>query len=117
MGRLISFTLISLNGYYKNSSGNIAWHQHGAEETKYSAASLESGNTLLFGRVTFEEMAAYWSSQAAFDQAPVVAERMNKADKIVFSKTLETPKWQNTRVVQNNIIEEIKALKKHLQLT
>ena len=111
MGKLISFTLTSLNGYYKNLSGTIAWHQHGAEETEYSAASLEAGNTLLFGRVTYEEMAVYWSSQAAFDQAPIIAERMNKAEKIVFSTTLDTPIWHNTRVIGNNIVEQVKTLK------
>ena len=104
MGKLISFTLISLNGYYKNTSGNVSWHQHGEEESAYSAESLKPGNTLLFGRVTYEEMASYWPSQAAFEQTPVIAEGMNKADKIVFSRTLTASSWQNTTVIKDELI-------------
>lgn len=111
MRKLTSFTVITLNGYYKNLSGDISWHQHGAEENAYSAESLKPGNTLLFGRVTYQEMASYWPTQAAFDQAPVIAAGMNKADKIVFSRTLENPGWQNSRVIKSNMVEEIKKLK------
>lgn len=111
MRKLTSFTVITLNGYYKNLDGDISWHQHGAEESNYSAESLEPGNALLFGRVTYEEMASYWSSQDAFDQTPVIAEGMNKADKIVFSRTLDKPSWQNSTVIKDNMVEEIKKLK------
>ena len=49
----------------------------------------DSGGTLLFGRVTYELMAGYCSSPDAIKNAPLVAEVMNNADKIVFSRTLK----------------------------
>ena len=56
-------------------------------------------------------MAGYWSSPAAFEQSPVVAEGMNKAEKIVFSTTLKTADWKNTQLIKENIVEEVRKLK------
>jgi dihydrofolate reductase len=42
----------------------------------------------------------------------MVAEGMNNADKIVFSKTLKKAEWNNTRVVKDNIVEEVKKMKR-----
>ena len=36
---------------------------------------------------------------------------MNNAGKIVFSRTLEKVEWNNTRLVKDNITEEIKKMK------
>ncbi len=36
---------------------------------------------------------------------------MNKAEKIVFSRTLKKVEWNNTRLMKSNIIEEIKKMK------
>jgi dihydrofolate reductase len=73
---------------------------------------LKSGSTLLFGRVTYELMASYWPTPAAIKNDPVVAEGMNKAEKIVFSRTLKQVGWNNTRLVKDNIGSEIRNLKK-----
>jgi dihydrofolate reductase len=43
---------------------------------------------------------------------PIVAEGMNKADKIVFSRTLKKAGWNNTRLVKDNIVEEIMKMKR-----
>ena len=45
---------------------------------------------------------------------PIVAEGMNKADKIVFSRTLKQVEWSNTRLVTGKIEETIKNLKQTL---
>lgn len=111
MRKLIVFNFITLNGYFKGPNKDISWHRHGAEENEYGADMLKSGNTLLFGRVTYELMASYWQSPDAINNDPVVAERMNKADKIVFSKTLEKADWNNTKLMKDNIVEEIKKMK------
>ena len=47
---------------------------------------------------------------------PEIAEGMNKSEKIVFSRTLKNADpivigWKNTRIIRNNIVEEIKKLK------
>src|SRR4030043_214905 len=42
---------------------------------------------------------------------PIVADKMNRLPKIVFSKTLSSVEWQNTRLVKENVAEEISKLK------
>jgi dihydrofolate reductase len=42
----------------------------------------------------------------------VVAEGMNNADKIVFSKTMKKAAWNNTRLMKDDIVNEIKKMKK-----
>jgi dihydrofolate reductase len=111
MRKLFTFNFVTLNGFYKGPKGDISWHRHGAEENEYAAENLKSGNTLLFGRVTYELMASYWPTPIAIKNDPLVAEGMNNADKIVFSRTLKKVEWNNTRLVKDNIEEEIKKMK------
>jgi len=111
MGKLSAFNFITLNGYLNAPGGDISWNKHGMEENQYAADGLESDSILLFGRKTYEMMAGYWPSDMAKYNDPVVAEGMNKADKIVISKTLKKADWQNTRIINDNVINEIKRLK------
>ncbi len=111
MRKLSTFTFISLDGYYKGQNEDISWHKHGPEEGEYSAESLKSENILLFGRTTYEMMASFWPTPMAYDAFPVVAEGMNKAQKIVFSRTLKKANWGNTRIICDNIVDEVKSLK------
>ncbi len=111
MRKLSAFTFITLNGFYKDAANDISFHQHGQEEGEFSAESLRSGNTLLFGRTTYEMMHSFWPSPMAYQSFPVVAEGMNNAEKIVFSRTLQTAEWNNTRLLKNNIVKEIRNLK------
>jgi dihydrofolate reductase len=111
MGKVSVFNFVTLNGYFEGPKGDIGWHRHGAEENAYAADALKSGNTLLFGRVTYEMMASYWPTPLAFKNDPTVAEGMNNADKIVFSRTLKKVEWSNTRLVKDKLAEEIEKMK------
>ncbi|HYC86390.1 MAG TPA: dihydrofolate reductase family protein [Chryseosolibacter sp.] len=111
MRKLNVFNFTTLNGFYKGIDGDISWHRHGAEESDFASNSMESGgSTLLFGRVTYEMMASYWPTAQAAKENPAVAEGMNKADKIVFSRSLKKVDWPNTRIVRD-MVEEVKKLK------
>ena len=112
MRKLTVFNFITLNGFFKGPAGDLSWHRHGGEESEYSAESLKNGNTLLFGRTTYEMMAGYWPSPEAASHDPVVAEGMNNADKIVFSKKLEKAEWKNTRILREISAPEIRQMKK-----
>ncbi|ANE50744.1 dihydrofolate reductase family protein [Flavisolibacter tropicus] len=111
MGRLSSFTFLSLDGYYKGTNDDISWHKHGAEESEYSAESLKANNILLFGRATYEMMAGFWPTPEAAKAFPEVAAGMNKAEKIVFSRMLKNVDWQNSRIVNDNLLVAIQVLK------
>jgi dihydrofolate reductase len=43
---------------------------------------------------------------------PVIATAMNRLPKIVFSRTLSSATWQNTRLVKDNVAEQVTKLKK-----
>jgi dihydrofolate reductase len=111
MSKVTVFNFVTLNGYFEGPKGDTSWHVHGAEESEYAVEMLRSGDTLLFGRVTYEFMAGYWPTLDAIKNDPIVAEGMNKADKIVFSRTLKKVEWSNTRLVKDNIEEEIGKMK------
>jgi dihydrofolate reductase len=112
MRKLGIFNFITLNGYFKAPNGDTSWHKHGGEEeTIYAADMLQLNHTLLFGRLTYEMMAGYWPTPFAMENDPLMAEGMNRSDKIVFSTTLKTATWNNTRLIRENMIEEIKKLK------
>ena len=111
MNKLIVFNFITLNGYFQGPNGDISWHRHGQEESEYGIEGLKSGGTLLFGRVTYEHMASFWPTPDALKNAPVMAEGMNKADKIVFSRTMKKADWNNTRLVKDNMVEEVRKMK------
>lgn len=111
MRKVIVFNFVTLNGYFEGSKGDISWHKHDAEENEYAVEMLKSGDTLLFGRVTYEMMASYWPTPNAIKNDPIVAEGMNNADKIVFSRTLKKVEWNNTRLVKDNIEEEMGKMK------
>src|SRR4051812_13140939 len=96
MGRLISFNFTTLNGYFKGPNDDISWNKHEqGEENEYAKEGANSNSTLIFGRVTFQMMAAYWPSADALKNNPVVAKGMNESEKIVFSRTLKKADWNN----------------------
>ena len=105
------FNFITLNGFYKGPGGDISWHKHDEEGGKMSEENLKSNNILLFGRVTYEMMGGFWPSPKAYEMFPEVAKGMNNAEKIVFSRTMEKAEWKNTRLIRDNIVDEIKAMK------
>lgn len=111
MRTLTVFNFITLNGFYKGDDNDISWHRHGEEEAQYSAKAMKKDTILLFGRVTYEMMASWWPTPMAAEAYPEVAKGMNNAEKIVFSNTIEDPKWMNTKVISDNIIEKIRQLK------
>ena len=111
MSRLSVVNFITLNGYFEGPGRDISWHPHDTEGSDFSMEGLNTGNTLLFGRVTYEIMTAFWPTSVAMDMLPAMAEAMNLANKVVFSRTLEKATWNNTRLVRNNMITEIKAMK------
>ncbi|WP_417236952.1 dihydrofolate reductase family protein [Bizionia paragorgiae] len=111
MRTLNSFTFITLNGYYKGKNEDTSWHKHGGEESQYSQESLQADNILLFGRTTYEMMYSFWPTPMAAEIFPEVAAGMNRAEKIVFSNSLQSADWNNSRIIRGNIAEEIRLLK------
>ena len=112
MRKLIAFTQVSADGYFVDAAGDMSWaHRQDPELQEFAASNASSGGTLVFGRVTYEMMAGYWPSPMARQQQPDVAAGMTAADKVVFSRTLDSAGWANTRVLSGPLAAEVRKLK------
>jgi len=114
MRKLIVFNHISLDGYFVDANGSMAWAKMDNNDPEYNAfvAGNASGDgSLLFGRVTYELMIKYWPTPMAKQHDPVVAEGMNNMPKVVFSRTMDKASWNNTTVVKGDLVTEVKKMK------
>jgi dihydrofolate reductase len=113
MGKLIQWNVITLDGFFEGEkSWDLDWLHSGfnGELEAFSVEQLHSAGMLLFGRVTYEGMAAYWQTAEGR-----VAEFMNSLPKTVFSRTLERAGWANTRLVKDDPVAEVRQLKRQVQ--
>lgn len=111
MRKVIFFNLISLDGYFEGPDRDINWHHVDEEFNEFAIQQTGEFGALLFGRVTYELMAGYWPTEAANRDDPEIARLMNSLPKIVFSNTLDNAEWENTKLVRDNIVEEVTTLK------
>lgn len=111
MRKIILFNLISLDGFFEGPNREIDWHNVDNEFNQFAIEQLGKADVLLFGRVTYELMANYWPTSLAIENDPIVAGLMNNIQKIVFSRTLKSADWQNTRLVKTDARSEISKLK------
>lgn len=116
MSKLFLFMMISLDGYIEGENHDLSWHNVDAEFNEFAISQTESVGILLFGRKTYELMQDFWPTENARKTDPIVADLMNTTPKIVFSHSLEnveeTEFWKSTRLVRENVVEEIQKLKK-----
>lgn len=109
MRKLIVWNVMTLDGYFE---GPTAWDLEMHETVwgdELEAFSLEQGKeigTLLFGRKTYEGMAAHWTQETGD-----IADMMNGIEKAVASRTLTSADWNNTRLLSGDAAESVKALK------
>ena len=109
MRKLIMWNIITLDGYFEgNQNWDLPFHTvvWGQELEKLSIEQLNSADYLVFGRVTYEGMAAHWQKEKG-----EIADLMNKIPKVVFSKTLESVDWNNATLIKEDASAEIAKLK------
>ena len=112
MRKLFVSNLVTLDGYFEGPNRDISWHNVDAEFNEYAVEMLDSVDTLIFGRVTYELMANFWPTPDAIRNDPIVASKMNALTKIVFSKTLKKVGWNNTKLLSAVIPKEIENMKR-----
>ncbi len=112
MRKVIVSNLVSLDGFMAGPNGEIDWFVVDKEFDAYARELFDGVDTLLFGRVTYQLMAGFWPTPAAAAEDPFITERMNSLAKVVFSTTLETAEWANTRLVRENPVEEVSRLQR-----
>jgi dihydrofolate reductase len=86
MGKLIMWNLVTLDGYFEGPKHwDLDFHHQvwGEDLERFAIKQLEAAEGLLFGRITYEGMAAYWQTAEG-----TVADFMNSLPKLVASRTL-----------------------------
>jgi dihydrofolate reductase len=112
--KLRAFMEISVDGYYCDLHGNMNFAHKPPDDSEWQtfvAGNVKGEGILLFGRTTYEMMAAWWPTPAAAEAMPEVAARMNARPKIVFSRTLRSADWNNTTLLKNDIVETVRLMK------
>jgi dihydrofolate reductase len=111
MRRLVSFNMITLDGFFEGPNHDLSWHHVDEEFNQFAIEQTGTFGGLLFGRLTYQMMADYWPTPEAIKNDPVVAGLMNRLPKMVFSRTMTHADWNNTRVVTDHIAENVLAVK------
>ena len=115
MRKVILSNLVTLDGFFAGPKGELDWHIVDEEFNQYAIDLLSKVDALLFGRITYQLMADYWPAAATNPSTSKsdleIAHKMNNLPKIVFSKTLQEVRWNNSRLVKENIAEEISKMK------
>jgi dihydrofolate reductase len=110
MRKLIAFIGISLDGYYKGPNGEFDFATVDQEFFEFSNRQDAYIDTLMFGRETYEHMAAYWPD--ATEPDPEIIAFMNGVRKIAVSSTLKQVEWANTTLVgRDDIADTVAELK------
>ncbi len=76
------------------------------QQAEYGVSRLRQVGTHIMGRVTYERMAEFWPGL----DNPVAA-AMNDIPKVVFSRTLRSANWAESRIASGDTAEEITRLK------
>ena len=75
MRKMLSFMITSADGYHADPGQALDWQAIDEEFSQLALAQLRDAGTLVFGRVTYELMAAFWPTQAGEESEPGRRER------------------------------------------
>jgi dihydrofolate reductase len=119
MGRMIISENVTLDGVIQDPAGAEGFGRGGwvgrvgdrgrEEAAKVLLEEAMAAEAQLFGRRTYEFLAARWPSRSG-----ALADRLNSMPKYVLSSTLEQPKWNNSTILKGNVVKEVSKLKGQL---
>ncbi len=114
MGKLIYSAIASLDGYVEDEEGKFDWAMPDEELHAYVNDLERPIGTYLYGRGMYETM-VFWETAGADDDEPSVfhdyAEIWRAAEKVVYSRTLETVAGERTRVEREFEPDAVRRLK------
>ena len=112
MRSIIVCNWLSLDGFIAGPQGETDWFSWSDEIAAFYKQMQSTVDTILFGRKTYELMAAYWPTAQSDAEDPAIVAHMNGSKKIVYSGTLFSANWNNTVIHQTidpAIVREWKA--------
>jgi dihydrofolate reductase len=113
MGRLVITEFVSLDGVFEDPGGSESYehggwtfdYDRGDEGNAFKLDETMDAKVHLLGRVTYEGFAAAWPAR----EGPF-ADKLNGDPKVVVSTTLKDPAWQNTTVIDGDVVERVTRL-------
>jgi len=114
MAKLIYSAIASLDGYVEDEHGRFDWAAPGHEVHAFVNELERPIGTCLYGRRMYETM-VYWETVGTGSDQPAVtrdfAEIWRAAEKIVYSRTLQTVSSARTRIERDLDADAIQRLK------
>ena len=116
MRNLFFFMHTSLDGFVAGLNGELDWAKLDDDLFDFVATMTDNADTALYGRVTYEMMQSYW--QKAGEQPNATKHDIehsrwyNKASKVVLSKTIKETGLINTKVICDQLKDNIHKIKK-----
>src|SRR5690348_18468145 len=117
MRKIIVTMWTSLDGFIAGADQEMDWVGQFYDDAmgRYEDSVVSTADTLLLGRVTYQSFAGSWphvpDNPTASEGEKAYARKLNAMHKMVFSKTLPTVEWNNSRLVKEVIAEDIERLK------
>lgn len=114
MARLIYTTNASLDGYTEDRDGIFDWAAPEEDYFRFITNLLRADGTHLYGRRMYESMMVWETDPNLAAESPLMrdfAEVWQAADKIVYSRTLESVSTRKTQIERNFDPEAIRRLK------
>lgn len=114
MANLLYVAITSLDGYVADEDGNFDWAAPDEEVHTFINDLERPVGTYLYGRRMYEVMLGWETDPTLADQSPLMrdfAQLWQAADKIVYSKTLETTSTARTRIARDFDPEAVRRLK------
>src|SRR5207244_7795637 len=119
MGKIVISENVSLDGVIQDPAGVEGFSLGGwvgrigsqgrEEAAKVALDEALGAEALLLGRRSYEFLAARWPSREG-----ELADRLNSLPKYVVSSTLEDPAWNNTTVLNGEVVDEVSKLKQEV---
>lgn len=106
----------SLDCFVAGLNGELDWIKLDDEMFDFVAQMTDKADTALYGRVTYQMMEQYWPTAGEKPNATKHeiehSTWYNKVSKIVLSRTMSEAGLRNTKVISNNLAQNINQLKK-----
>jgi len=105
MAKLIYATPTSLDGYIADETGNPDWSAPDEEELAFISDIMRPIGMYLYGRKMYQTMAIWQTPDVIPGRTPATldfARIWQAADKIVYSKSLETVSTPQTRLERDS---------------
>jgi dihydrofolate reductase len=107
---------VSLDGVMEDPGGAEGYEHggwtfkfdRGADGDKFKMDELLAADAQLLGRRTYEGFARAWPS---IEDEAGFADKMNSMPKFVVSRTLRTAEWNNSTVLDGDLVEDVERLK------